>query len=114
MEDSPVRKLVYAVLLGALRKHATEIWIRMDGDHGRIDFQIDGDWRLEMEPPELLFLPICRLLGNLASLPYHGVGEYAHGTFRLRLGDGREPEFRVAMRGHARTTEVRVSVNASD
>src|SRR3569833_3393700 len=90
-DEGPVTKLVYAILLSALRKCATDLAVRRVGGRPRVDFVvdfvIDGAEIEEMRPPVLLHQPIVRRLAVMASLPTYAKGEYAEGTIILRLAE---------------------------
>ena len=106
-DEGPVAKLVYAILLSALRKCATDLAVRRVGGRPRVDFVvdfvIDGAEIEEMRPPVLLHQPIVRRLAVMASLPTYAKGEYAEGTITLRLADDREASFAIRVEGHGDT-----------
>jgi type II secretory ATPase GspE/PulE/Tfp pilus assembly ATPase PilB-like protein len=102
-DEGPVTKLVYAILLSALRKRATDLAVRRVDGRPRVDFVIDGTEIEEMRPPLLLHQPLVRRLAVMASLPTYAKGEYAEGTITLRLADDREASFAIRVEGHGDT-----------
>ncbi|MEO8550501.1 MAG: hypothetical protein ABI678_11030 [Kofleriaceae bacterium] len=98
--EDPVSKLVNAILLGALKKRATEVAIRPVDGQFVVDFLIDGVEHREMEPEAVLRGPIVRRIGVMASVPYYRKGESGLGEIRLVIGDHREARFAVRLEGH--------------
>jgi len=102
-DEGPVTKLVYAILLSALRKCATDLAVRRVDGRPRVDFVIGGAEIEEMRPPLLLHQPLVRKLVVMVSLPTYAKGEYAEGTITLRLADDREASFAIRVEGHGDT-----------
>ena len=99
-EEGPIPKIVYAILLSALKKSATEIFVhRVDGQP-RVDFLIAGVEHEEMRPPERLHEPIVRRLAVLGSLPTYAKGQFAEGRIKLLIGGTREVDFALRVEGH--------------
>ena len=102
-DEGPITKLVYAILLSALKKRATDIAVhRVDGQ-SRVAFLIDGSETEEMRPPSPLHERIVRKLAVLGSLPAYAKGQHAEGTFKLRIGATREADFALRVEGHGET-----------
>jgi len=102
--------LVNAILLSALEKGATEIFVHRKEGRPRVDFVIDGTEREELRPPDLLHAPIVRRLGVMGSLPVYGRGQFAEGRIKLMIGATREADFAVRVEGHGPTLAARVRV----
>jgi type II secretory ATPase GspE/PulE/Tfp pilus assembly ATPase PilB-like protein len=99
-DEGPLPKIVYAILLSALNKHATEIAVHRVAGQSRVDFLIDGVEHEEMRPPERLHEPIVRRLAVMGSLPTYAKGQSAEGRITLRIGSTREIEFALRVAGH--------------
>jgi type II secretory ATPase GspE/PulE/Tfp pilus assembly ATPase PilB-like protein len=99
-DEGPVPKVVYAILLSALHKRATEIAIHRVGGEPRVDFLIDGVEHEEIRPPERLHEPIIRRLAVMGSLPTYAKGRFAEGRISLRIATTREVELALRVEGH--------------
>ena len=99
-EEGPIPKIVYAILLSALKKSATEILVHRVGGQPRIDFVIAGVEHEEMRPPERLHEPIVRRLAVLGSLPNYAKGQFAEGRIKLLIAGTREVDFALRVEGH--------------
>ncbi|MDQ3334041.1 MAG: hypothetical protein M4D80_02690 [Myxococcota bacterium] len=88
MEASPVEKLVYVLLLAALKKKAERIDMRAGRDAFVIDFTIDGMRREEMRPPALLREAVFDRLREMTGDP---------GRIHLVIGEERHVYFTVAL-----------------
>ena len=99
-DEGPVPKIVYAILLSALHKRATEIAIHRVGGEPRVDFLIDGVEHEEMRPPERLHEPMIRRLAVMGSLPTYAKGQAAEGRITLQIATAREVEFALRVEGH--------------
>jgi type II secretory ATPase GspE/PulE/Tfp pilus assembly ATPase PilB-like protein len=99
--DSPIVTLVNAILLAAIKQHATEIAIyTATGADCTIEFTIDGTVHEEMRPERSLLAPIVRRLAIMASLPTYPKGMGAEGTIHLIVGDDRHAYFALYVEGH--------------
>ncbi len=105
-DESPVVKVTYAVLLSAIKKRATEIWIRT----GAIDFLIAGEVKQEMRPPGDLSAHIIRRVIVMAQLPVHALNEVASGEILLAISSDRQQRFAVAVRGHGDALEAKLQL----
>ena len=111
VEDSPVVKLVNAVLLAALHKGATTVRIRPDtATEGVVEMQIAGVTHEEMRPPGQLAGSMIRRLGVMASVPTYPKGAAGTGFIHLTIGERRAAYFALRLEGHgpAQTAELRV------
>ncbi|HET9989772.1 MAG TPA: hypothetical protein VFQ65_14670 [Kofleriaceae bacterium] len=99
-DEGPITRLVYAILLSALHKRATDIAVRRVDGCSRVDFVIEGSETEEMLPPSLLHERIVRKLAIMGSLPIYAVGQHAEGTIKLRIGAAREADFALRVEGH--------------
>jgi general secretion pathway protein E len=108
--DSPIAKLTNAILLSAIKQHASEIWIHRVADRSIVDFRVEGVVRQEMEPPAAIHAHIIRRLAIMASLPVYAKGEVASGTIHLAIGETREAWFDVQVRGHGTELEARLAL----
>ena len=101
MGDSPIVTLVNAVLLAAMKKHATDIAIYgASSDHCTVEFTVDDAIHEEMRPERRLLAPIVRRLAIMASLPTYPKGMGAEGTIHLIVGDDRHVYFALYVEGH--------------
>ena len=114
MEDeSPVTKVTYAILVSALKKRASEIWIHRVGEQALVEFCIDGVAQVEMQPPQKLHEAIIRRLSVMASLPSYAKGHVASGTIHLMIGE-RDAWFELQVRGHGAELEARLSLQTPE
>jgi type II secretory ATPase GspE/PulE/Tfp pilus assembly ATPase PilB-like protein len=88
MEASPVEKLVYVLLLAAIKKKAERIDLRAGRDAFVVDFTIDGLRLEEMRPPVLLRDAVFDRLREMA-------GDV--GRIHLVIGEDRHVFFTVAI-----------------
>jgi type II secretory ATPase GspE/PulE/Tfp pilus assembly ATPase PilB-like protein len=105
-----IEKLVNAVLLSAVKKHAAAIRFCPEGDESRVDFEIAGAWHEEMRPPRALHEPMCKRLWVMAGLPYYRGSQIVRGKIHLRLDGGRHAFFEITMHGHGSATEAHITV----
>lgn len=106
MDESPVGKLVNAILLSSLKKHATEIAIRKVEGHPVVDFLIDGAGAREMQPPSAVYAHVVRRVRVMASIPFYPLGHHGVGTLVLMIGGDRRVEFAVKAEGHGEDIAV--------
>jgi type II secretory ATPase GspE/PulE/Tfp pilus assembly ATPase PilB-like protein len=113
--DSPVITLVNAILLAAMKKHATDIAIyATDGTDCTVEFTIDGAVHEEMRPERRLLAPIVRRLAIMASLPTYPRGMGAEGTIHLIVGDDRHAYFALYVEGHGDDMAARIRILPDD
>jgi type II secretory ATPase GspE/PulE/Tfp pilus assembly ATPase PilB-like protein len=108
--ESPVVRLVNAILLSSLKKAATELRL---SPPNRVEFLMTGTWQLELEPPPALFTQVIRRLAVMASLPVYDKHDAATGLIQIRIGDDREARWHIVVTGHgaALTAHLRVPVD---
>jgi type II secretory ATPase GspE/PulE/Tfp pilus assembly ATPase PilB-like protein len=94
--DSPVIRLVDAVLISAIKAHASMIRI----ERSVVTFTIGGTECEEMRLPEGIHAAVVRRLSVMASLPTYARGQAAEGRIHLRIGDDREMYFALRVAGH--------------
>jgi type IV pilus assembly protein PilB len=94
-EDAPVVKLVNAVLTDAIKKGASDIHIEPYEKSFRVRFRIDGVLYEIMKPPPKLKNAITSRLKIMASLDIAERRLPQDGRIKLKLGTGREMDFRV-------------------
>jgi type II secretory ATPase GspE/PulE/Tfp pilus assembly ATPase PilB-like protein len=88
MEASPVEKLVYVLLLAAIKKKAERIDMRAGRDAFVVDFTIDGMRLEEMRPPAILREPVFDRLREMTG---------DAGRIHLVIGEDREVFFTVSI-----------------
>ena len=94
-EDAPVVKLVNAVLTDAIKKGASDIHIEPYEKVFRIRFRIDGVLYEIMKPPLKLKNAITSRTKIMADLDIAERRLPQDGRIKLKLGNGREMDFRV-------------------
>lgn len=94
--DSPVIRLVNAVLVSAIKSRASMIRI----ERSVITFTIGGTESEEMRLPDGLTAPVVRRVSIMANLPMYARGKAAEGRIHLLAGDDRETHFAVRVAGH--------------
>jgi type II secretory ATPase GspE/PulE/Tfp pilus assembly ATPase PilB-like protein len=99
-DDSPVGKLVNAILLSSLNQQASDIAIRRVEGQAVVDFLIDGVEVREMRPPSALHDHLVRRLRVMASIPYYARGQRGEGRLVLLVASTRRVEFSVMAEGH--------------
>jgi type II secretory ATPase GspE/PulE/Tfp pilus assembly ATPase PilB-like protein len=113
--DSPIVTLVNAILLAAMKKHATDVAIYATSDADcTVAFTIDGAVHEEMRPERRLLGPIVRRLAIMASLPTYPKGMGAEGTIHLIVGDDRHAYFALYVEGHGEDMAASLRVLAPD
>jgi type II secretory ATPase GspE/PulE/Tfp pilus assembly ATPase PilB-like protein len=80
--DSPVVRLANALLLAAIKQRAQFVVVTP----GLVRFVVDGQWRVEMEPPLALCPFVVRRFGVMSNLMLPGKGGYACGRIELVIG----------------------------
>jgi len=96
-EDAPVVRLVNMVLLNAIKKGASDIHIEPYEKKLRVRYRIDGVLTEEMAPPLKLKNAITSRLKIMASLDIAERRLPQDGRIKLKLGKGREMDFRVSV-----------------
>jgi type IV pilus assembly protein PilB len=95
-EDAPVVRLVNMILLNAIKKGASDIHIEPYEKKLRVRYRIDGVLQEEMAPPLKLRAAIASRLKIMASLDIAERRLPQDGRIKLKLGKGREMDFRVS------------------
>ena len=88
-EATPVQKLVYVMMLSAIKKNAERVTLTAGKDAFVVDFTIDGQRTEEMRPPVLLRDKIFEHLREMTG------GDL--GSIHLMLGDDRHHFFGVTI-----------------
>ncbi|MCS6798443.1 MAG: type IV-A pilus assembly ATPase PilB [Myxococcota bacterium] len=96
-EDAPVVRLCNAILLNAIKKRASDIHIEPYEKQLRVRYRIDGVLHEEMTPPLKLKNAIASRLKIMASLDIAERRLPQDGRIKLKLGKGREMDFRVSV-----------------
>ena len=95
-EGAPVVRLVNAVLLNAIQKSASDIHIEPYEKKLRVRYRIDGVLIPEMQPPLKLKNPLCSRLKIMSQLDIAERRLPQDGRIKLKMGRGREMDFRVS------------------
>ena len=96
-EDAPVVRLVNMVLLNAIKKGASDIHIEPYEKKLRVRYRVDGVLMEEMSPPLKLRAAIVSRLKIMSSLDIAERRLPQDGRIKLKLGKGREMDFRVSV-----------------
>src|SRR5499427_4310843 len=96
-EDAPVVRLVNMVLLNAIKKGASDIHMEPYEKKLRIRYRIDGVLVEEMAPPLKLKNAIASRLKIMSQLDIAERRLPQDGRIKLKLGKGREMDFRVSV-----------------
>jgi len=96
-EDAPVVRLCNAILLNAIKQRASDIHIEPYEKDQRVRYRVDGVLREEMKPPMKLKSAISSRLKIMASLDIAERRLPQDGRIKLKLGKGREMDFRVSV-----------------
>src|SRR5271156_3167908 len=96
-EDAPVVRLVNMMLLGAIKKGASDIHIEPYEKKLRVRYRIDGVLSEEMTPPLKLKNAISSRIKIMASLDIAERRLPQDGRIKLKLGKGREMDYRVSI-----------------
>jgi len=95
--DAPVVKLVNLILLDAIRKGATDIHVEPYEKSLRIRYRIDGMLYEVMKPPLKLKHAITSRVKIMSSLDIAERRLPQDGRIKLKLGRGKEMDFRVSV-----------------
>ncbi len=96
-EDAPVVRLVNMILLNAIKKGASDIHIEPYEKKFRIRYRIDGVLLEEMTPPLAARNAVASRVKIMASLDIAERRLPQDGRIKLKLGKGREMDFRVSV-----------------
>lgn len=96
-EDAPVVRLCNAMLLNAIKKRASDIHIEPYEKQMRVRYRIDGVLHEEMHPPLKLKNAISSRLKIMSSLDIAERRLPQDGRIKLKLGRGKEMDFRVSV-----------------
>ncbi len=96
-EEAPVVKLVNLILLDAIKKGASDIHVEPYEKDFRVRFRIDGVLYEVMKPPMKLRSAIISRLKIMASLDISERRLPQDGRIKLKLGKGKEMDFRVSV-----------------
>src|SRR5258708_2359595 len=96
-EDAPVVKLVNMMLLNAIKKGASDIHVEPYEKKLRVRYRVDGVLIEEMTPPLKLKNAIVSRIKIMASLDIAERRLPQDGRIKLKLGKGREMDFRVSV-----------------
>jgi type IV pilus assembly protein PilB len=96
-EDAPVVKLVNMMLLNAIKKGASDIHVEPYEKKLRVRYRVDGVLIEEMTPPLKLKAAIASRLKIMSQLDIAERRLPQDGRIKLKLGKGREMDFRVSV-----------------
>ena len=96
-EDAPVVKLVNMILLNAIKKGASDIHVEPYEKKLRVRYRIDGVLLEEMAPPMKLKAALASRLKIMSQLDIAERRLPQDGRIKLKLGKGREMDFRVSV-----------------
>src|SRR5687767_8801790 len=95
--DAPVVRLVNVLLLNAIRKGASDIHVEPYEKRLRVRYRVDGVLHEEMSPPLKLKNAIVSRLKIMSQLDIAERRLPQDGRIKLKLGKGREMDFRVSV-----------------
>ncbi len=96
-EDAPVVRLVNILLLNAIKKGVSDIHIEPYEKRLRVRYRIDGVLQEEMSPPIKLKNALVSRLKIMSQLDIAERRLPQDGRIKLKLGKGREMDFRVSV-----------------
>lgn len=96
-EDAPVVRLCNMILLNAIKKRASDIHIEPYEKKLRVRYRIDGVLVEEMAPPMKLKAAISSRIKIMSSLDIAERRLPQDGRIKLKLGKGREMDYRVSV-----------------
>ena len=96
-EDAPVVKLVNMILLNAIKKGASDIHVEPYEKKLRVRYRVDGVLIEEMQPPLKWKAAIASRLKIMSQLDIAERRLPQDGRIKLKLGKGREMDFRVSV-----------------
>ncbi|MCA9575135.1 MAG: Flp pilus assembly complex ATPase component TadA, partial [Myxococcales bacterium] len=95
--DAPVVRLCNAILLNAIKKGASDIHIEPYEKSLRVRYRIDGVLSEEMRPPLKMKNAISSRIKIMSSLDIAERRLPQDGRIKLKMGKGREMDFRVSV-----------------
>ncbi len=95
--DAPVVRLVNVLLLNAIRKGASDIHVEPYERKVRVRYRVDGVLHEEMTPPVKLKNALVSRLKIMSQLDIAERRLPQDGRIKLKLGRGREMDFRVSI-----------------
>src|SRR5512137_273736 len=95
--EAPVVKLVNLILLDAIKKGASDIHVEPYEKEFRVRFRIDGNLYEVMKPPMKLKNAIISRLKIMSELDISERRLPQDGRIKLKLGKGKEMDFRVSV-----------------
>ncbi len=96
-DQAPVVKLVNLMLIDAIRRNASDIHVEVYEKHFRVRYRIDGVLYEVMKPPLKLKNAIVSRLKIMSELDIAERRLPQDGRMKLKLGKGREMDFRVSV-----------------
>jgi type IV pilus assembly protein PilB len=95
--EAPVIRLVNAILINAIKKGASDIHVEPYEKNFRVRYRVDGVLYEEMQPPLKLRNAITSRLKIMSNLDIAERRLPQDGRIKLKLGKGREMDFRVSV-----------------
>jgi type IV pilus assembly protein PilB len=95
-EDAPVVRLVNLVLINAIKQNASDIHVEPYEKSYRVRYRVDGVLHEEMTPPLKLRSAMTSRLKIMANLDIAERRLPQDGRIKLKMGKGREMDFRVS------------------
>jgi len=96
-EDAPVVRLVNLILINAIKKNASDIHVEPYEKSLRVRYRIDGVLHEEMHPPLKLRNALISRIKIMSQLDIAERRLPQDGRIKLKLGKGREMDFRVSV-----------------
>ncbi len=96
-EDAPVVRLVNVLLLNAIKKGVSDIHVEPYEKRLRVRYRVDGVLQEEMSPPIKLKNALVSRLKIMSQLDIAERRLPQDGRIKLKLGKGREMDFRVSV-----------------
>jgi type IV pilus assembly protein PilB len=96
-EDAPVVRLVNMILLNAIKKGASDIHIEPYEKRFRVRYRVDGVLTEEMTPPMGARAAVSSRIKIMSSLDIAERRLPQDGRIKLKLGQGREMDYRVSV-----------------
>ncbi len=96
-EDAPVVRLVNLILVNAIKKGASDIHVECYEKNVRVRYRVDGVLHEEMRPPMKLKNALISRLKIMSRLDIAERRLPQDGRIKLKLGKGREMDFRVSV-----------------
>ncbi len=96
-EDAPVVRLVNLILVNAIKKGASDIHVEIYEKGLRVRYRVDGVLHEEMRPPFKMRNALVSRLKIMSKLDIAERRLPQDGRIKLKLGKGREMDFRVSV-----------------